>query len=62
MTYALSHTIRSHPTDYSQWSIEELWQFASQLRVAGARNKSRRELIVFFAVPSPKSFRDKELS
>ena len=48
--------------DYSQWSIEELWQFASQLRVAGARNKSRRELIDLFAVPSPKSFRDKELS
>jgi hypothetical protein len=37
------------PADYSQWSIEELWQLASQLRVAGARNKSRRELIDFFA-------------
>jgi hypothetical protein len=36
------------PADYSQWSIEELWQLASQLRVAGARNKSRRELIDFF--------------
>lgn len=52
MTYGLSHTARSAPTDYSQWSIEELWQFASQLRVAGARSKSRRELIDFFAVPS----------
>jgi len=41
--------------DYSQWSIEELWQLASQLRVTGARNKSRRELIDFFAVTSPKS-------
>ena len=62
MTYGLSHTLHSQPMDYSQWSIEELWQFASQLRVAGARNKSRRELIDMFAVPSPKSFRDKELS
>ena len=35
--------------DYSQWSIEELWQLASQLRVAGARNKSRRELLELFA-------------
>jgi hypothetical protein len=40
--------------DYNQWSIEELWQLASQLRVAGARNKSRRELIDLFAAP-PKS-------
>jgi hypothetical protein len=40
------------PVDYSQWSIEELWQLASQLRVAGARNKSRRELIELFAVPA----------
>lgn len=39
------------PQDYSQWSIEELWQLASQLRVAGARRKSRRELIDLFAVP-----------
>jgi hypothetical protein len=37
--------------DYSQWSIEELWQLASQLRVTGARSKSRRELIDLFAVP-----------
>jgi hypothetical protein len=44
---------RSHATrsDYSQWSIEELWQLASQMRVAGARNKSRRELIDLFATP-----------
>ena len=62
MTHGLTHTVRSQPTDYSQWSIEELWQFASQLRVTGARSKSRRELIDMFAVPSPKSFRDKELS
>lgn len=39
------------PQDYSQWSIEELWELASQLRVAGARRKSRRELIDLFAVP-----------
>jgi hypothetical protein len=42
------HRAGSEPADYSQWSIEELWQLASQLRVAGARNKSRRELIDFF--------------
>jgi hypothetical protein len=42
-------------TDYSQWSIEELWQLASQLRVTGARSKSRRELIDFFAVPTRKA-------
>jgi hypothetical protein len=38
----------AQPADYSQWSIEELWQLASQLRVSGARNKSRRELIDLF--------------
>jgi len=45
---------RSHrvQADYSQWSIEELWQLASQMRVAGARSMSRRELIDLFAVPS----------
>ena len=59
--------------DYSQWSIEELWQLASQLRVAGARNKSRRELLDLFtpqetAAPSVGdetpfgARRDKELS
>ena len=37
--------------DYSQWSIVELWQLASQMRVADARSKSRRELIDLFAVP-----------
>ena len=44
---------RSHrvQADYSQWSIEELWQLASQMRVAGARSMSRRELIDLFAVP-----------
>lgn len=47
-------TLGSHPlrADYSQWSIEELWQLASQLRVAGARSKTRRELIDLFAVPT----------
>ncbi len=37
--------------DYTQWSIEELWQLASQMRVAGARTMSRRELIDLFATP-----------
>jgi len=37
--------------DYSQWSIEELWQLATQMRVTGARSMSRRELIDLFAVP-----------
>jgi hypothetical protein len=41
--------------DYSQWSIEELWKLAAQLRVAGARSMSRRELIDLFAVPPKKS-------
>jgi hypothetical protein len=43
---------RAHRTqaDYSQWSIEELWQLAAQLRVAGARGMNRRELIDLFAV------------
>jgi hypothetical protein len=38
--------------DYSQWSIEELWQLATQMRVTGARSMSRRELIELFAVPA----------
>ena len=42
---------RSTRVDYSQWSIEELWQLASQMRVSGARSKSRRELIDLFAAP-----------
>jgi hypothetical protein len=41
--------------DYSQWSIEELWKLAAQLRVAGARSMSRRELIDLFAVPPKKA-------
>jgi len=43
---------RSHrvAADYSQWSIEELWQLAAQMRVTGARSMSRRELIDLFAV------------
>jgi len=44
---------RAHVTraDYSQWSIEELWQLAAQMRVTRARTMSRRELIDLFAVP-----------
>jgi hypothetical protein len=49
MNYQPAHRSRV-PTDYSQWSIEELWQLAAQMRVAGARRKSRRELIDLFAV------------
>jgi hypothetical protein len=55
MAYEQQPGARGTPADYSQWSIEELWQLASQLRVTGARNKSRRELIDLFAVPSPKA-------
>ena len=55
MTTDYPQAARSVHADYSQWSIEELWQLASQLRVAGARTKSRRELIDLFAVPSPKA-------
>ena len=55
MTYYQPQTARLNHADYSQWSIEELWQLASQLRVTGARNKSRRELIDFFAVQAPKA-------
>lgn len=40
--------------DYTQWSIEELWQLAAQMRLAGARSKSRRELIDLFAA-APKA-------
>jgi hypothetical protein len=50
MNFQPTHRSRV-PQDYSQWSIEELWQLASQLRVADARRKSRRELIDLFAVP-----------
>ena len=54
MHYHLPYSDRAARADYSQWSIEELWQLASQLRVAGARSKSRRELIDFFAA-TPKA-------
>ena len=47
----------SSRADYTQWSIEELWQLASQMRVADARTKSRRELIDLFAVPPVKAGR-----
>jgi hypothetical protein len=39
--------------NYKDWSIEELWRLAAQMRVPGARTKSRRELIDLFAVPAP---------
>ena len=55
MTHDHRVTARGSQADYSQWSIEELWQLAAQLRVTGARSKSRRELIDFFAVPPPKA-------
>jgi hypothetical protein len=51
-----AYTTGRTPADYSLWSIEELKQLASQLRVSGARSKSRRELIDLFAV-APKSAR-----
>jgi hypothetical protein len=38
--------------DYSRWTIEELRQFAQQLRVRDARFKCRRELIELFDVPA----------
>jgi hypothetical protein len=49
--YAPSAGSASRAPDYSQWSIEELWKLATQLRIANARRKSRRELIDLFAVP-----------
>ncbi|HEX7236575.1 MAG TPA: hypothetical protein VF405_06405 [Gammaproteobacteria bacterium] len=48
MQYRPQPRSRRTPADYSQWSIEELWQLAAQLRVAGARSMSRRELIDLF--------------
>jgi hypothetical protein len=36
--------------DYSRWTIEELRQFAMQLRVRDARAKSRRELVELFGM------------
>ena len=55
MSFTQPQSERPAQADYSQWSIEELWQLASQLRVTGARNKSRRELIDLFAVPAAKA-------
>jgi hypothetical protein len=55
MRYEHPPATRARTPDYSQWTIEELWRLASQLRVAGARRKNRRELIDFFAVASPKT-------
>jgi hypothetical protein len=37
------------PPDYTLWTIEELWALAAQLRIAGARAKTRRELVELFA-------------
>ena len=56
MTMQAGSAYATGRADYSQWSIEELKQLASQLHVSGARSKSRRELIDFFAV-SPKAAR-----
>jgi len=55
MPYQPSPRASATPVDYSMWSIEELWQLASQMRVTGAKAKSRRELIELFAVPPPKA-------
>lgn len=52
MQYDSHPTVPSGHADYTQWTIEELWQLASQLRVAGARSKTRRELIDLFGAPS----------
>jgi hypothetical protein len=38
------------PPDYSRWTIEELRQFALQLRVRDASRKNRRELVELFEV------------
>jgi hypothetical protein len=59
---SLAQQSRPRP-DYRSWSIEELKSLAAQLRVSGARAKSRRELIDFFAVEPKKSaaHRPKEL-
>jgi hypothetical protein len=35
--------------DYARWSVEELRQFAQQLRVRDARSKNRQELVELFA-------------
>jgi hypothetical protein len=57
MHYDGNSAARSAQSDYTQWSIEELWQLASQLRVAGARSKTRRELIDLFGPNSPAASR-----
>jgi hypothetical protein len=56
MRYDSPYSGHAARADYTQWSIEELWELASQLRVAGARSKSRRELIELFAA-APKASR-----
>jgi hypothetical protein len=38
--------------DYAHWSVEELRQFARQLRVRDAGTKNRRELVELFAGPT----------
>jgi hypothetical protein len=52
MQYESNSAAREAHADYTQWSIEELWQLASQLRVSGARSKTRRELIDLFGATS----------
>lgn len=42
------------PPDYTLWTIEELWALAAQLRISGARLKTRRELVELFAASGPK--------
>ncbi len=49
MHRSLPYSARPSHTDYSSWSIEELWELAAQLRVAGARSKNRRELLDLFS-------------
>jgi hypothetical protein len=50
MTGRLEHMLGGlrPPPDYSRWTIEELRQFATQLRVRDARTKNRRELVELF--------------
>lgn len=43
------------PPDYTLWTIEELWALAAQLRISGARAKTRRELVELFAAPGRKA-------
>jgi hypothetical protein len=46
----LLRCLRGPPPDYSRWTIEELRQFAFQLRVRDARKKNRRELLELFKI------------